>query len=97
MTGYEELNFPAFHSAASNLRSKGYEVISPAEIEQPIKDWESCMRRDIREMMFAHKVAVLPGWQKSKGARIEVNLALELGMDIVDVRTLQPVMNIVKD
>jgi hypothetical protein len=97
MTGIEQYNHPAFHAAAADLRAKGYEVISPAEIEQPILDWEACMRRDIRELMFAHKVVVLPGWQKSKGAKIEVNLALDLGMEVIDARTLQPVMNICKD
>jgi hypothetical protein len=35
MTGYPDLNFPAFHLAASVLRSEGFTVISPAEIELP--------------------------------------------------------------
>ncbi|MDB5056153.1 MAG: hypothetical protein JWM44_4203 [Bacilli bacterium] len=97
MTGYEGFNFPAFHSAAADLRDKGFEVISPAEIEHPILDWESCMRTDIRELMFANKVAVLPGWEKSKGARIEVYLAIDLGMEIIHAHTLEPVMSICKD
>ncbi len=31
MRGYENFNFPAFHIAASYLRSLGHEVFSPAE------------------------------------------------------------------
>jgi hypothetical protein len=32
MAGYPENNYPAFHRGAAWLRSKGYEVVSPAEI-----------------------------------------------------------------
>lgn len=89
MTGYEELNFPEFHRAAEGLREKGYKVISPAEIAQTATTWEACMRQDIKHLMDAHAVAVLPNWEKSKGARIEVNLAKSLGMQIIDAYTLE--------
>lgn len=97
MTGIEEYNHPAFHAAAADLREKGFEVISPAEIEHPIHTWESCMRKDIMELMNAEKVAVLPGWEKSKGAKIEVYLALDLGMEVINAITLEPEMQICKD
>jgi hypothetical protein len=84
MTGYEELNFPAFHEAADKLRKRGYRVISPAEIEQPIQTWESCMKEDIKHLMCADVIATLPGWEKSKGARIEVGLAEQLGMKVLE-------------
>lgn len=32
MTGYPDLNFPAFHAAAKSLRAAGYEVVNPAEL-----------------------------------------------------------------
>jgi NTP pyrophosphatase (non-canonical NTP hydrolase) len=89
MTGYPEFNFPLFNRVAENLRKLGYKIINPAEIEQPILTWESCMRCDIKELMNANKIAVLPGWEKSKGARIEVFLASQLGMEIVDANTLE--------
>lgn len=102
MTGYPDLNFPAFHYAAAELRAKGFEVVSPAEIELPQypkgykpndeadrrKMWEAFMRADIIEMMKADAVATLPGWEKSDGAVIEVGLAIKLGMDILDAYTL---------
>lgn len=31
MRGYKELNFPAFHAGARDLRADGHEVFSPAE------------------------------------------------------------------
>jgi hypothetical protein len=91
MTGYPEFNFPLFNRVADNFRKLGYQIINPAEINQPVQTWESCMRQDIKELMNANKVAVLPGWEKSKGARIEVFLACQLGMDVVDANTLEPV------
>jgi signal recognition particle subunit SEC65 len=89
MSGYIELNFPEFHRVAKGLRDKGYKVISPAEIKQPELTWESCMRQDIKQLMDADAVAVMEGWEKSKGASIEVNLAKSLGMQIIDAYTLE--------
>ena len=80
-------------------------MISPAEIElpqypkgyQPIDEadkkamWVAFMKADIIELMKANIVAVLPGWEKSKGAYIEVELATKLGMTIVSAETLLPV------
>ena len=33
MTGYPDLNFPAFHAAAKALRERGLVVVNPAEIK----------------------------------------------------------------
>jgi hypothetical protein len=86
MTGLPEFNFPAFHAAAAQLRSLGYEVINPAEFgEGEGKTWADCMRKDIKALMDCTHVAVLPGWENSKGARIEVYLAGQLEMPVKDV------------
>lgn len=48
MTGLPDLNFPAFHAAAAQLRAQGLEVVNPAEINvDASKGWEECMRADI--------------------------------------------------
>lgn len=89
MSGYPEHNFPAFKRAAEQLTAAGYEVINPAEIKQPEgADWEACMINDIREMLDADIVATLPGWQVSKGARIETTLARNLGKQVVELAAL---------
>lgn len=35
MSGIPQFNFPLFHSVAAKLRSSGYTVISPAELDSP--------------------------------------------------------------
>lgn len=35
MTGIAQFNFPAFDAAAADLRKQGYEVVSPAELDDP--------------------------------------------------------------
>lgn len=84
MSGIEALNFPAFHVAAARLRATGLEVINPAEIvpDQTAK-WEDCMRADIAALVTCDRIALLPGWQKSRGATLEHHIATALGMEVV--------------
>lgn len=35
MTGFPQFNIPAFDAAAKDLRSRGLEVVSPAELDDP--------------------------------------------------------------
>jgi len=83
MTGHPELNFPAFHDAAAELRAAGCTVINPAEHDEaPDKEWHEYLRKDIKLLMDCTHVVLLPGWENSKGARLEVHIALELGMTV---------------
>jgi hypothetical protein len=81
MTGLPELNFPAFHDAAARLRAHGYEVVSPAEVNpEPDLEWAVCLRRDIPHLCTCDVIALLPGWEKSRGAKLELHIADALGM-----------------
>lgn len=89
MSGRPELNFPAFHAAAKTLRDKGLSVTNPAEIKpEGDPSWSACMRADLKAMLDCCTVALLPGWEDSKGANIEARLALNLGMRVVEFETL---------
>lgn len=81
MTGKPDLNFPAFHKAAASLRASGYEVVNPAELNpDPNASWEQCMRVDIAALMSCTAIAMLPGWEHSRGAKLERQIADALGM-----------------
>lgn len=85
MTGLPDLNFPAFHAAARQLRDLGHEVINPAEIcPDPNADWHDCMRKDIAALVTCTGIVLLPGWRNSKGATLEHHIAERLGFEIVE-------------
>lgn len=83
MTGYEDNNIPAFEAAAKKLRHLSYSVCSPAETSTFL-GWdlahEDYMRFDFERILEADFVAVLPGWEDSKGARAEIAMALHIGI-----------------
>jgi chloramphenicol 3-O-phosphotransferase len=84
MTGLPDLNFPAFNAAAQRLRDFGHEVVNPAEFDQGDEPtWESCMRKDIAQLVECDAVATLEGWKASRGAQLEVHIAAQLGMTVV--------------
>lgn len=89
MTGFEDFNFPAFNAMAAQLRARGYVVENPAEhgvVEGA--DWADYMAYDLTRLGLCGQVAVLPGWENSKGARLEVHIARELGMKVVNAHDL---------
>lgn len=83
MTGLPELNFPTFHAAAERLQAAGWDVVNPATLNATGTDWDTCMRVDICELMRCSVVFALPGWTKSRGAPIEIDLAINLGMKVL--------------
>ncbi len=100
MTGIEEFNRPAFDQAAKELRANGFDVIVPGENESydPIEkaNWavqkqkrEFYLSRDIEFILEqADIVVVLPGWESSEGAKLEVAVAQAVGIPIFEYRTL---------
>lgn len=84
ISGMPEHNFPAFHAEAAKLRAAGYEVINPAELNpDPSMTWEDCMRVDIRELCTCDAIALMPGWERSKGANLELHIAHRLGLEVM--------------
>ncbi|HEY8355030.1 MAG TPA: DUF4406 domain-containing protein [Methylophilaceae bacterium] len=84
MTGLPDFNHPAFNAAAAKLRALGYHVENPAENPPPpCGTWLGYMRLAIAQLVTCDIVALLPGWQGSRGALIERTLAIQLGLDII--------------
>lgn len=105
MSGIPRFNIPAFDEAAANLRKAGFNIISPAELDDPVtremawnspdgatlnnihpngESWGDFLARDVK--IVADKVQgiiALPGWQRSRGARLEMTVALLCGHDLL--------------
>lgn len=83
MTGIPDYNRPAFNRAAQALAHVGFEVINPAELDLgPDATWLAYMRAALCNLSLADGVALLPGWEHSRGARIERNAAFDLGLPV---------------
>lgn len=94
MTGIEDFNRPAFDDAAAALRKNGFKVIVPGEGEEyddaERASWsvarqkrEFYLSRDIDFIQeMADVMVVLPGWEASEGAKLEVVVAQALGVPI---------------
>jgi hypothetical protein len=74
MSGLPDYNFPAFDTAARRLRDVGYTVINPAE------NWGAATH--IHQVLLADGIATLQGWGLSLGARLEVDIADNVGIPV---------------
>ena len=95
MRGYDRNNFPAFDRAAAFLRGCGYEVFNPAERDRetygPEIEFGDVKGFDIRDVLgadlrwicqHADGIAMLYGWENSKGAKAEWATALALNLHV---------------
>ena len=83
MNGLPESNYPAFREAASALETLGYEVKDPSRNFNPDPDdYHAWLRLGLDLLIRCDEVALLPGWERSGGARMEVNVAATLGMRV---------------
>lgn len=101
MTGLPDFNYPAFFRAEEELARLGHESSNPARNdgdtledaikfsgtqENPSHEWEWYLRRDIPKVVSADALLMLPGWQDSRGANLEVHIATALGMPMYILR-----------
>lgn len=83
MSNMPEHNFPAFNEAAAELRRAGFDVVNPADRGiVPGWTWNDYLKVDLPDMWACDGVALLPGWAGSKGARLEVFVAEEMGLPV---------------
>lgn len=83
MTGRPHLNRDAFNAAEDLLRLHGYDPINPSSNELPDDaSYSERLRARLRMLLWADAIAVLPGWEKSKDAQIEILIGSELGMPV---------------
>jgi hypothetical protein len=95
MSNLPQFNFPAFYAAAAALRAIGFEVVSPAEMDDAEdkgvallsatgnpadakRSWGDFLARDVKLLADGgiEGIVFLPGWQDSRGARLEATVGL---------------------
>jgi hypothetical protein len=85
MTGKPNNNFNAFYRAEKVLIALGYQVENPARIELPEgheKTWENYMKADLPRLVQCDGIATLNGFESSRGAMLELQVASALGIEI---------------
>lgn len=93
MRNYPNHNFPAFDAAAEHLRTAGFEIVSPADLDRglgfegddDVTDDQigTMLRADIDTIVHrCSGIALLDNWLASEGARMELAVAASLNLDI---------------
>lgn len=101
MRSIPEWNFPAFDEARDRWLACGWEVVSPADLDRDIGFNEEvrelphdfirgAMKRDLHAIAdVCTAIALLPGWESSKGTAVELALARVLGLPVYDAVTME--------
>jgi len=84
MSGIEDFNYPAFSEVEKALEpwlDPPWDIINPTQNfggdqSRPREDY---MQLDIGHVLKADTLVLLPGWESSKGAMLEVSVALQTG------------------
>ena len=82
-------NLHKFRLAAELLRSQGHDPTDPTwhdpegedERSTTLAGWVEYLRKDIKLLMDCDAIYLLKGWEESRGSRLEVYIARELGLE----------------
>lgn len=86
ITGIDFGNRFAFSCARNALELCGYEVVDPSEVQLDDEaTWTDYMRADLKLLLDCDFIYMLEGWEKSRGARIERELAKNLRIKEIDL------------
>ena len=72
-----------FNLVANQLINMGYQVINPIGVNEETRPWDEAVRGEIKRMLECDEVHMLPDWQESRGAQLERDIALRLGMEVI--------------
>jgi len=90
---FRDMNFDAINP--HELHGTDWEAEWNEKLEQRkitvLEHWAGYMKTDIQALVKCDFVALLPNWESSKGANIEIAIAKSLGMPIINALDMQEV------
>jgi len=88
MRGLPEFNHAEFHRVSAELRAAQFEVFSPAELKPGAKERDYLHWGLAWLCQHADVIALLDGWENSRGVRAEIAAARALDLPVMPYRTL---------
>jgi hypothetical protein len=85
MGGVENFNYPNFYAAEPTVIKLGYKPVNPArnfDGDQTLP-YEVYMHKSLRQLLDCQAIYMLDGWESSRGANIEHDIAMALGLEII--------------
>ena len=82
VTGMPNRNEEQFEALARKLEAIGFETMVPTRIVPPSAGWESAMKICLSALTKCDLLIAMPGWQQSRGASIEHDIAKQLGIPV---------------
>ena len=93
ITGREKEDYTRqFARAESFYKTGGFDVVNPVTIGEevlkinPKAEWQDFMIRDLEALRTCTHIALLEGWEESKGAKMEKAEAEKMGLEIMHLR-----------
>lgn len=93
MTKIKDNNIQAFGRAHEQLKGKGHLVVNPHDLSEKVNvdafyngqlaEYSDYMRSDIIQMLlYCDTIFMLDGWRESKGAKLELAVAIACGLQV---------------
>lgn len=89
-----------FMQAEKDLRRLGYNVVNPVSVGKRLErelgrkpTYDEYLEKDLAALKNCDAIYQLPGWEKSKGAKIEYNYAVGLKKTFIKYKMLSPKWN----
>lgn len=84
ITGIEEKAFVQFENKEAELKARGHDVVNPMKLPHDHdKHWHSYMREDIKALCDCNTIYMMKGWEDSKGAIMEHEIAVSMGLKVI--------------